>query len=72
MGIQSKMETDSRSKHIDKLLDKALEDTFPASDPIALTFDGAVRERFELSAGSTIRDLAMSLLRKKRTRRDHC
>jgi hypothetical protein len=26
----------SRRKHLDQLLDQALEDTFPASDPVAL------------------------------------
>ena len=29
--------TDSREEHVERLLDQALEETFPASDPIAVT-----------------------------------
>jgi len=30
--------------HLDQLLDEALEETFPASDPVAIRFDGPLDE----------------------------
>ena len=35
------LKTISGADHIEALLDEALEQTFPASDPIALTIDAA-------------------------------
>ena len=36
------LKTISRADHIEALLDEALKETFPASDPIALTIDSAI------------------------------
>jgi hypothetical protein len=42
MGSRSKnspLNRQSRAEHLDKLLDEALEQTFPASDPVAIDFE---------------------------------
>ena len=42
MGSHSKnspLNRESRAEHLDKLLDEALEQTFPASDPVAIDFE---------------------------------
>ena len=42
MGSHSKnspLNRQSRAEHLDKLLDEALEQTFPASDPVAIDFE---------------------------------
>ena len=40
-GSMTALKTISGADHIEALLDEALEETFPASDPIALTIDAA-------------------------------
>jgi hypothetical protein len=44
----------TREAHLDKLLDEALKDTFPASDPIAINFEeGSTGETAKITkAGS--------------------
>lgn len=53
MGSHSKnspLNRQSRAEHLDKLLDEALEQTFPASDPVAIDFEQSV---------SSLRDAAV-------------
>jgi hypothetical protein len=38
MGSQSSSNRQLAVEHLDKLLDEALEQTFPASDPVAIDF----------------------------------
>jgi hypothetical protein len=39
MKSQISLNRRSAAKHLDKLLDDALEQTFPASDPVAIDFE---------------------------------
>jgi hypothetical protein len=39
VAYASRSEEQSRAAHLDQLLDDALQATFPASDPIALSFE---------------------------------
>jgi len=39
MGSHPPLNRQSRAEHLDKLLDEALEQTFPASDPVAIDFE---------------------------------
>jgi hypothetical protein len=50
MKPQSSLSRERAAAHLDKLLDEALEQTFPASDPVAIDFEQSV---------SSLRDAAI-------------
>jgi len=41
----SSLEDTTEAKHLDELLDEALIETFPASDPVAITIERDIRNR---------------------------
>ena len=50
MKSQISLNRRSAAKHLDKLLDDALEQTFPASDPVAIDF-----EQFDSSSDAAVK-----------------
>lgn len=56
MKSQISLNRRSAAKHLDKLLDDALEQTFPASDPVAIDFEQFDSSSLDAAVESTRTD----------------
>ena len=61
MKSQISLNRRSAAKHLDKLLDDALEQTFPASDPVAIDFEQFNSSSLDAAVESTRTDQSLAL-----------